>query len=237
MKFFTYNDYIDYNQNRNIRKIVQESAKWEKEEKLTEKEKRIEKITELIIKNKKENVLLINDFFNTKNKAKYLEWVDIEEQKKNIKILKEKNEEKYYILNYIIKKDNNIIYKIFKMCIELINIWKDKNEKNKYPIIYPIIIYLGDEKWDIKPQKNKLQYTKIKSNCIFLSYNIINFNKESKENLLTKKSLLSNIMAIKNQEEKILEKFIEKESKTTKDTRKYQKIKSMYYYLNYKNKN
>ena len=110
-----------------------------------------------------------------------------------------------------------------------------KNKESNYPIIYPIIIYLGDEEWDIKIQR-KLKSTEIKSNGIFLSYNIIDFSKISSENLLKKESLLANVIGVKNQKEQNLEKYIRENIKYTNDIQKYQNIKRMHYYLNYKTK-
>ena len=235
MKFFTYNDYIDYNQNRNIRETVKELTKGERIEQLTETEERIETITKLIMRNKKENFLLINEFFNEKINSNNFDWIKLKEQKRNIKIFKERSEEKYYIFDYKIKKDNHIVYKIFKLCIEIVENWKMKNKESNYPIIYPIIIYLGDEEWNIKIQR-KLKSTEIKSNGIFLSYNIIDFSKISSENLLKKESLLANVIGVKNQKEQNLEKYIRENIKYTNDIQKYQNIKRMYYYLNYKTK-
>ncbi len=235
MKFFTYNDYIDYNQNRNIRETVKELTKGERIEQLTETEERIETITKLITRNKKENFLLINEFFNEKINSNNFDWIKLKEQKRNIKIFKERSEEKYYIFDYKIKKDNHIVYKIFKLCIEIVENWKMKNKESNYPIIYPIIIYLGDEEWNIKIQR-KLKSTEIKSNGIFLSYNIIDFSKISSENLLKKESLLANVIGVKNQKEQNLEKYIRENIKYTNDIQKYQNIKRMYYYLNYKTK-
>ena len=235
MKFFTYNDYIDYNQNRNIRETVKELTKGERIEQLTETEERIETITKLITRNKKENFLLINEFFNEKINSNNFDWIKLKEQKRKIKIFKERSEEKYYIFDYKIKKDNHIVYKIFKLCIEIVENWKMKNKESNYPIIYPIIIYLGDEEWNIKIQR-KLKSTEIKSNGIFLSYNVIDFSKISSENLLKKESLLANVIGVKNQKEQNLEKYIRENIKYTNDIQKYQNIKRMYYYLNYKTK-
>ena len=120
MRFFTYNDYIDYNQNRNIRETVKKLTKGERIEQLTETEERIETITKLIMRNKKENFLLINEFFNEKINSNNFDWIKLKEQKRNIKIFKERSEEKYYIFDYKIKKDNHIVYKIFKLCIEIL---------------------------------------------------------------------------------------------------------------------
>ena len=235
MRFFTYNDYIDYNQNRNIRETVKKLTKGERIEQLTETEERIETITKLIMRNKKENFLLINEFFNEKINSNNFDWIKLKEEKRNIKIFKERSEEKYYIFDYKIKKDNHIVYKIFKLCIEIVENWKMKNKESNYPIIYPIIIYLGDEEWDIKIQR-KLKSTEIKSNGIFLSYNVIDFSKISSENLLKKESLLANVIGVKNQKEQNLEKYIRENIKYTNDIQKYQNIKRMYYYLNYKTK-
>ena len=187
------------------------------------------------MRNKKENFLLINEFFNEKINSNNFDWIKLKEQKRNIKKFKERSEEKYYIFDYKIKKDNHIVYKIFKLCIEIVENWKMKNKESNYPIIYPIIIYLGDEEQDIKIQR-KLKSTEIKSNGIFLSYNVIDFSKISSENLLKKESLLANVIGVKNQKEQNLEKYIRENIKYTNDIQKYQNIKRIYYYLNYKTK-
>lgn len=234
LKFFTYNDYIDYNQNlqkrQNLNKLFREEPN---EFELSDIKEKIKTIIERIIDDKKENIILINEFFNLNIKLDNYQCIKLKEQQKNVKLYKERYNEKYFLFNYQTNQDNQIIYKMLNLCIEIIENWKyrNKNKENSYPIIFPIIIYLGDEKWNIKNEK-KLKFTEFTSNGIYLSYNIIDFNKISKENLIKKQSILSNIMAIKDKDKQEINQIIKSIMRNSNNIEKYYKIKKIYYYLN-----
>ena len=68
--------------------------------------------------------------------------------------------------------------------MELIKSIKQKHQK-EMPTVIPIIMYIGNQKWNIK-QKNKIRYTKFEENNIELGYNIIDFNLYSTKELKTK---------------------------------------------------
>ena len=60
--------------------------------------------------------------------------------------------------------------------------WKKENKRYiKTPIIIPIVIYTGKEKWNINT-KNKIRYTSFEENRTNLAYNIIDINKIKKFN-------------------------------------------------------
>jgi len=47
-------------------------------------------------------------------------------------------------------KDNNLIYKIFNLAMEIINYWNNNMMKKslRYPIVIPIVVYTGKEDGD-----------------------------------------------------------------------------------------
>ena len=74
---------------------------------------------------------------------------------------------------------------------------KQKHQKEK-PTVIPIIMYIGNQKWNIK-QKNKIRYTKFEENNIELGYNIIDFNLYSTKELKNKKSKINKYIILKKE--------------------------------------
>ena len=100
LKFFTYNDYIDYNQNlqkrQNLNKLFREEPN---EFELSDIKEKIKTIIERIIDDKKENIILINEFFNLNIKLDNYQCIKLKEQQKNVKLYKERYNEKYFLFN------------------------------------------------------------------------------------------------------------------------------------------
>ena len=87
------------------------------------------------------------------------------------------NEQKYFYIEHINKLDYNIAYKMFVVSMKIIENWsKEKKLKSKYPIVFPIVIYSGEEEWDIVKNQNrlKIRYTTYERSSINLAYNIVN---------------------------------------------------------------
>ena len=71
-------------------------------------------------------------------------------------IFESRKEKEIYFLIKIEKNPNyNIPYTIFEESMELIKSIKQKHQK-EMPTVIPIIMYIGNQKWNIK-QKNKNQ--------------------------------------------------------------------------------
>ena len=216
MQIFTYNDYLDYISNYKIKKLIKiqnkrikiknniEKEKYENKEK-TEVEKikeKIENTIEKLIEDKQEVSKIINDYLkisicdiNTNN----LEIIEKSKNQINIKslIFKIKEKEIYFLIKIEKNPNYNIPYTIFEESMELIKSIKQKHQK-EMPTVIPIIMYIGNQKWNIK-QKNKIRYTKFEENNIELGYNIIDFNLYSTKELKNKKSKINKYIILKKE--------------------------------------
>ena len=216
MQIFTYNDYLDYISNYKIKKLIKiqnkrikiknniEKEKYKNKEK-TEVEKikeKIENTIEKLIEDKQEVSKIINDYLkisicdiNTNN----LEIIEKSKNQINIKsqIFKIKEKEIYFLIKIEKNPNYNIPYTIFEESMELIKSIKQKHQKEK-PTVIPIIMYIGNQKWNIK-QKNKIRYTKFEENNIELVYNIIDFNLYSTKELKNKKSKINKYIILKKE--------------------------------------
>lgn len=140
----------------------------------------------------------------------------------NCSLIKEDNIEKYnrkFLTKSLKSKESDIIYKIkeknvfiliehqstidYQMperiteyCIELIrNVVKQKSKETIYPLIYPIVLYTGNKKWDapltIGDKQEKYNgFTQLN----YPKYNLVDINNYSKEELLKERSLISKLM-------------------------------------------
>ena len=216
MQIFTYNDYLDYISNYKIKKLIKiqnkrikiknniEKEKYKNKEK-TEVEKikeKIENTIEKLIEDKQEVSKIINDYLkisicdiNTNN----LEIIEKSKNQINIKsqIFKIKEKEIYFLIKIEKNPNYNIPYTIFEESMELIKSIKQKHQK-EMPTVIPIIMYIGNQKWNIK-QKNKIRYTKFEENNIELGYNIIDFNLYSTKELKNKKSKINKYIILKKE--------------------------------------
>ena len=168
MVIFTYNDYLDYISSSKIRKVINSQNKIKSTEKQEKKQY-----------TKEEIINIINEFFNIKNlNIKELKIYDKSENK----IFKIKKKQIYFLVKIQEKPNYNISYIILTECMNFIEKWKKENKRYiKTPIIIPIVIYTGKEKWNINT-KNKIRYTSFEENRTNLAYNIIDINKIKKFN-------------------------------------------------------
>ena len=216
MQIFTYNDYLDYISNYKIKKLIKIQNKRikiknniEKENKENKEKTEVEKIKEKIentieklIEDKQEVSKIINDYLkisicdiNTNN----LEIIEKSKNQINIKsqIFKIKEKEIYFLIKIEKNPNYNIPYTIFEESMELIKSIKQKHQK-EMPTVIPIIMYIGNQKWNIK-KKNKIRYTKFEENNIELGYNIIDFNLYSTKELKNKKSKINKYIILKKE--------------------------------------
>lgn len=183
MYYFSYNDYADCMENEEIEKILKVEEEIEKYEAKNGVYKKCNQNN--IIKELKEKKNLIK-FLNNKFNIDYINiddlyYYNLEENifnkdNSNIILSKITNKEMFILIKVIDKVDNNIPYKIFENCIKVIELW-EKNEKQKnkrYPIVIPIVIYVGNEEWNIDNKlSKKFNYTTFKDNIINFSFNFI----------------------------------------------------------------
>lgn len=198
MKYFSYNDYEDYTNNKELSDFFMLEEK-KMGYKINETKNELVNIDNLVqndeiiekLKDKSEVIRLLYYCFHSKLQIKednlklcknFIKIQDYEHQKTNqnyilYKIIKE---EKYFYFEHISKIDYKIPYKMFNIAMDIIKNWNDgKKENKKYPIVFPIVIYTGKEKWNNESDKNnlKIKYITYKKNSINLSYNIIDYNR------------------------------------------------------------
>lgn len=213
MQIFTYNDYLDYISNKKIKKLIQnqnkkvntkesiEKSKQEAKEKdMTEKIKEnLDKNIEALLEYEQEVSKIINDYFKIQIcdiNSENLEKKQFKENKKS-KIFKVKEKDIYFIIKLEKTPNYNIPYIIFNECIELIKKIKE-DYKEKKPVIIPIIIYIGNEKWNIQ-HNNRIRYTSFEENNMELGYNILDFNLYKTKEIKSKKSKINKYILLKKE--------------------------------------
>ena len=70
--------------------------------------------------------------------------------------------------------------------------------KEKKPVIIPIIIYIGNEKWNIQ-HNNRIRYTSFEENNMELGYNILDFNLYKTKEIKSKKSKINKYILLKKE--------------------------------------
>ena len=93
---------------------------------------------------------------------------------------------------------------------------KKTGKETQYPIVIPIVLYTGRNKWSVVTNfaDTQIKETTYGSNYIHLSYNLIDINKYSEQYLLKKDSIFAYCMLIeKANDTKELSKTIKKISK------------------------
>ena len=202
MFYFSYNDYMDCTENgeiNEIKKVEEEIAKYE----LKNGEKTIYNTKNTIIQMLKNKICLkkfMEEFFNLSEIGSIENIVycnnieSITNKHYNNIICKIENKEIFILIKVIIDIDTNITYKMFENSINIIKKWneEEKMENKRYPIVIPIVIYLGKQKWKLNCCNiyGKINYTQCEKNRINFSYNMINVNDLNFDEL---KNMQSNI--------------------------------------------
>lgn len=201
MTYFSYNDYMDYTENREIdevKKVEENILKYEIKnlEKITYNENKILEI----LKNRIELKNFIAEFLNLStiiNTEKIIYCNDIKcitDKQRNSIICKIENKEIFIFIKVIDKIDVNISYKIFEHSLNIIKKWmQEKLENKRYPIVIPIVIYIGKELWknNSNNKYNKVNYIKFENNRIKFAYNMINVSNLNFDNLKNMKSKIA----------------------------------------------
>lgn len=246
MVIFTYNDYLDCIANQKIKKamhiegkkILMEKTTKEKQknkENINIQDEKIDEIIESLIEQKGEIVDFINDFFKIqawivtkKNIEKLQNLHSIQSQ-----ICKLKEKEIYFFIKLQKEPNYHMPYIILTECMNFIQNWKKENQHSKQPpIIVPIVIYIGKQNWNIKPNSSNIRYTSFEENRINLAYNLIDLNRYKPIELIKKKSLISNIMIIKsNIDNQTKKKLLEKLKNEIQEIDKYLQISEIERFL------
>lgn len=219
MNFFTYKDYIQCIHTINFHKY--EKLQEESEEyilgigKRDKNDKPDDKIIKNILENKVEFKNFLKQFLSFENYLleekiqKYTNrYINVKYKAKEADIVyKIKDEDIFFLIEHQSTIDYNMPYRILNYCVEIIQEWvKEKNKKKieKYPVVVPIVIYTGKEKWKV-PQNYKEQQVRIttyEKYRINLFYNIVDINRYNNEELLHHGTILSYAMIIEKSKNK-----------------------------------
>ena len=190
-----------------------------------------------ILDDKKEFTIFINKIFNLEEK---LEEKDIEKYNRKFVsvdytnqesdvIYKLKNKEIFILVEHQTKIDKKMPIRILKYELEIIRSRMDENNRLEFPIIIPIVLYTGKQRWNAKinyPSYNSelARYRGLKK----VEYNLVDINDYTIEDLYKENSILTKIMILEKSQniielkintEKIVSKvFISKEYNTEQKT-------------------
>ena len=246
MKVFTYKNYIKCIHTLRLNAIFQlaeENANYNiNRNKINN---RHDKLIKNILKDEKEMRKFINDFLEPNEKIqsqdliKYTNsYITKKYKSKEADIVYSlKSKEVFFLVEHQSKIDNNMPYRILNYCIDIIQEWKKSkkiNQNTRYPIIVPIIIYTGNEKWKIPKNFKEKQISDyvFENYKIDLEYNLIEINKLSKSFLLQKQSLFGYGMIIeKSKNKQELKENLELIVKHAKNKKQLYEISNIIYYL------
>ena len=119
-------------------------------------------------------------------------------------VYKYKDKNIFFLIEHQTKIDYSMPYRIleYEMAImrSALEIQKIKNKEYKLPLVIPIVLYTGKQKWDAKKyleeSQEELEGIKIKAG----NYNLVDINDYTKEELLQGKTLTSKMMLIEKSE-------------------------------------
>lgn len=208
MIYFSYNDFMDCTENGEIKKVEENILKYEVKNRKEIENKNKSKIIQ-ILRERIELKEFLKEFFNLVEigESKNISYCNsmkstLDREINNNIICKIKNKEIFIFIKVIENIDNNITYKMFEHSLKIIKKWKEEQTENiRYPIVIPIVIYIGKEVWKNNSKiHNNVNYISFENNKINFSYNILNI-----ENL--------KISELKNMKSEVAKEFIEIKNK------------------------
>lgn len=168
-----------------------------------------DKICRKALDKKKDAVKIINRILNNGEKilaSKIEKYISsyISDELKNSEsdvVYKLKNENVFFLIEHQTKIDYSMPYRMLKYELNIMDSvlidLKYIGKKYEYPLVIPIVLYTGKEKWDAKLDLRSMQYKWSKYSVQELSrYNILDINEISDCELLEEKSIISKIMLI-----------------------------------------
>lgn len=188
MIYFSYNDYMDYTENgeiNEVKRLEENIEEYELKNGAKTKYNSKNKIIKML-KNKFYLRKFMEEFFNLseigdiENISYYNDVKTISDKQNNNIICKLEDKEIFILIKVIDNIDPNITYKMFENSVNIIKRWneEEKMENKRYPIVIPIVIYLGKQRWNIDycDIYSEINYTQCERNRINFLYNIIDIN-------------------------------------------------------------
>lgn len=209
LKTFTYSQYIKCIHTFRLNAVMELAEEMTEYKLENKKEQCLQgELLKTILQNKEEVTRFINQFIEPREKIREEDLVYYTTSSYITKryrtkeadlIYKLKNKEMFFLLECQSKIDNKIDYKMLNYCLDIMKEWT-KNKKEKkitgYPIIVPILIYTGNQKWKNSRQEKLYKGNVFGESSTNLDYNFVDMNKFSKQVLLNKGSILSYVMLL-----------------------------------------
>lgn len=157
-----------------------------------------------ILSDKKEMQLFLNQFVGIKVSLNELEeqknsYINKQFEKRESDIIyKIKQKEIYILVEHQSKVDKRMPRRIFEYCMGIMmELEKTKKEDDgSNPLIIPVVIYTGTNKWNVETNFSNTQkmYEGYEQYKINLNYKLIDINNYSKEELIKKDTKLASMM-------------------------------------------
>ena len=223
--------------------LAEESAEYKLEQ--TEKRYSHDKLIKNILQDTKEVAELINQFVEPREEVKKEELVRYTNSyitkkykaKEADLVYKLKKQDIFFLIEHQSSIDNNMSYRMLNYILDIMREWS-RNKKigrnTNYPIVVPIVIYTGNQKWKMPKNFSEKQI----GNYVFerykinLEYNFIDINKISKQVLLEKDTMFGYSMMIeKAKDDKELNENLFKIIENTNNKKYLEEIENMIVYL------
>lgn len=214
MKIFTYGQYIKCIHTLRLNAVMQlaeESAKYNLNQ--VEKKYSHNKLIKSILQDRKEATQFINQFVKPREKIKeegLIRYTNSYITKKYKSkeadlVYKLKNQDVFFLIEHQSTIDNNMPYRMLNYCLDIMQEWsrnKKMGKNTSYPIVVPIVIYTGSQKWKMPKNFREKQigdyvFERYK---IDLEYNFIDINKLPRQILLQRDSMFSYIAFLEKSE-------------------------------------
>lgn len=216
MVYITYKEYMQYLRQKHMLELKEDEQDYEYEseydiEKVKEVNKKHDKMMRRILSKEKEMVKFINDFLKIDKKIKEGEIVQCKSDfiTKNYKdrqsdiIYKIKNKPVYFLVEHQSTVRKDMLERIWEYVGQIIRLdkmnKKEKLEDSKiYPIIIPIVIYTGYQKWNEKTNFEEKQYNakEYEEYRVRLKYNLVAVQDYTFKELKEKESVFGIAMII-----------------------------------------
>ena len=217
MRYFSYNDYMDYKGNidmNNYVRVEEEKAEYILEDgeinsqfEIIEILKNIEDLQDFLNEfvwadeQIKQNDITYYNANQTTQENQIMYYDENENFEKsnyeNMITCKIKSKEIFVIIKELHEIDLNIIYKMLEYSLKIIKGCEQNMLQNvRNPIVIPIVIYTGNKKWNTNNYqlKQKINYIEFKSNSINFAYNLIKINELGNSELKKMKSKVAKKM-------------------------------------------
>lgn len=211
LKFITRKDYMEYLKKYSENELKEKNQNYilEKEEiqmhkeKLAKIDKKHDKMLKVILGRKREMIDFLNQFLKVKKSIDEdeieiyaTEFITCQYKNKYSDIIyKLEKEPIYFLIEHQSTVDNRMIERIGTYVQEIM---RKEEKRGLYPIVVPIVIYTGEQRWKAKTNFLDKQYVSEEYDKyrINLCYNLITIQDYTFEELLRNKTLFSSFMMI-----------------------------------------